>query len=222
LQYFIILSHRFQYPSKVSSEKNVMYLKLRAYLGQKKPETQNYFFNYHKIFLSQYCVQKYIVCISSLETTYFLSPKPSPSFAVRYIQQSRSHMWPWKIGEKVSHPFTSFCSWFTPFFPSSKEILQDFSADTFFYISDILTITEFKRLNVERLLQQLIYSWITLPYQEVRLQIGPLAKLGLVKSTADNFLVYIVTISLAIGPWFTSKVLSWGKREIWIYIIDFK
>ena len=43
-------------------------------------------------------------------------------------------------------------------------------------------------------------SWRTLAYQEVRLRIGPLAKLGRFKSKADNFLVYIVTISLASGP----------------------
>jgi len=42
--------------------------------------------------------------------------------------------------------------------------------------------------------------WKTLAYQEVRLWNGPLAKLGSFKSTADNFLVYIVTISLASGP----------------------
>jgi len=40
-------------------------------------------------------------------------------------------------------------------------------------------------------------SWRALTYQEVRLRIGPLAKLGRFKSTADNFLVYIVTISFA-------------------------
>ncbi len=56
----IFLSHRFPYPTKVSSEKNVTYLELRAYLGQKKPVVQNYLRN---IFLSQYCVQKYCVWI---------------------------------------------------------------------------------------------------------------------------------------------------------------
>ncbi len=39
--------------------------------------------------------------------------------------------------------------------------------------------------------------WRTVAYQEVRLRIGPLAKLGCYKSTAENFLVYFVTISLA-------------------------
>jgi len=37
LQYFIILRHRFQCPTKISLEKNVIYLELRVYLGQKKP-----------------------------------------------------------------------------------------------------------------------------------------------------------------------------------------
>jgi len=44
LQYLIILFHRFQYPTKVSSEKNVTYHELRAYLGQKKPVAQKYLF----------------------------------------------------------------------------------------------------------------------------------------------------------------------------------
>ena len=54
----IFLSHRFQYPTKASSEKNVMYLELKAYLGQKKPVAQNYLLiaiSFHRnIFLSQY------------------------------------------------------------------------------------------------------------------------------------------------------------------------
>jgi len=40
----IFLSHGIQYPTKVSSEKNVTYLELRAYHGQKKPLSQNYHF----------------------------------------------------------------------------------------------------------------------------------------------------------------------------------
>jgi hypothetical protein len=36
--------------------------------------------------------------------------------------------------------------------------------------------------------------------QEVRPRIGSLAKLGCLESTAENFLVYTVTISLASGP----------------------
>jgi len=40
----IFLSHRLQYPTKVSSEKNVTYLELKAYLGQKKPVAQKYIF----------------------------------------------------------------------------------------------------------------------------------------------------------------------------------
>ncbi len=43
-------------------------------------------------------------------------------------------------------------------------------------------------------------SWRTLAYQEVRFWIGPLAKLGCFKSTANNFLAYIVTISLESEP----------------------
>jgi hypothetical protein len=46
-----------------------------------------------------------------------------------------------------------------------------------------------------------------LAYQGARLQIGPLAKLGSFKSTADNFLVKIVTISLASGP--IRSLTSW-------------
>jgi len=41
--------------TKGSSEKNVTYLEQKAYLVQKKPVAQNYFFNYN-IFLSQHCV----------------------------------------------------------------------------------------------------------------------------------------------------------------------
>ena len=54
-----------------------------------------------------------------------------------------------------------------------------------------------------------------LDYQEVRLRIGPLAKLGCFKSTAENFLVYFVTISLASGPilsltsWYTVVLYGW-------------
>jgi len=46
--------------TKVSSEKNVTYLELRAYLGQKKPVAQNYLF----IAISFYrnIVGKNIVC----------------------------------------------------------------------------------------------------------------------------------------------------------------
>jgi len=40
----IFLSHRLQYLTNLSSEKNVKYLELRAYLGQKKPVAQNYLF----------------------------------------------------------------------------------------------------------------------------------------------------------------------------------
>jgi hypothetical protein len=43
-------------------------------------------------------------------------------------------------------------------------------------------------------------TWRTVANQEVILRIGPLAKLGCFKSTAENFLVYIVTVSLASGP----------------------
>ncbi len=40
----IFLSHRFPYPTKVSSENNVTYLELKTYLGQKKPVAQKYRF----------------------------------------------------------------------------------------------------------------------------------------------------------------------------------
>jgi hypothetical protein len=40
----MFLSHRFQYPTKISSENNVTYLELSPYLGQKKPVAQNYLF----------------------------------------------------------------------------------------------------------------------------------------------------------------------------------
>ncbi len=56
------------------------------------------------------------------------------------------------------------------------------------------------------------YPWITLAYQEVRLRIGPLAKLGRFKSTADNFLVYIITISLASGP--IRSLNSWYAKVL--------
>jgi hypothetical protein len=52
----IFLSHRFQYPTKVSSEKNVTYLELRAYLGQKKSVTQIYLFitiSFYRIIMCQ-------------------------------------------------------------------------------------------------------------------------------------------------------------------------
>jgi len=55
-------------------------------------------------------------------------------------------------------------------------------------------------------------TWRTLAYQEVRLRIGPLAKLGRFKSTADNFLVYIVTISLASGP--IRSLTSWYAKVL--------
>jgi len=45
-----------------------------------------------------------------------------------------------------------------------------------------------------------VVAWRTLAYQEVRPQIGPLAKLGCLESTAENVLVYRVTVSLASGP----------------------
>jgi len=56
-------------------------------------------------------------------------------------------------------------------------------------------------INLAKAMEQLFhYSWRTLAYQEVRPRIGPLAKLGCLESTAKNFLVYCVTISLASGP----------------------
>jgi len=58
----------------------------------------------------------------------------------------------------------------------------------------------------------LVRSWRTLAYQEVRLRIGPLAKLGRFKSTANNFLVYIVTISLVSGP--IRSLTSWYAKVL--------
>jgi len=55
-------------------------------------------------------------------------------------------------------------------------------------------------------------AWRTLAYQEVRLRIGPLAKLGRFKSTVDNFLVYIVTISLASG--LIQSLTSWYAKVL--------
>ena len=63
-------------------------------------------------------------------------------------------------------------------------------------------------------------SWRTVAYQGVRLRIGPLAKLGCFKSTAENFLVYFVTISLASGPilsltpWYTGVLYVWGMYHL--------
>jgi len=54
--------------------------------------------------------------------------------------------------------------------------------------------------------------WRTLAYQEVGLRIGPLAKLGRFKSTADNFLVYIITISLASGLF--RSLTSWYAKAL--------
>jgi hypothetical protein len=65
-------------------------------------------------------------------------------------------------------------------------------------------------------------------YQEVRLPIGPLAKLGCFKSTADNFLVHIITISLESGPirsltsWYAKVLhgLSFSEsNKYWLYLI---
>ncbi len=54
--------------------------------------------------------------------------------------------------------------------------------------------------------------WRTLAYQEVRPRISPLAKLGCLESTAENILVYIVTISLASGP--IQSVTSWYAKVL--------
>jgi len=58
-----------------------------------------------------------------------------------------------------------------------------------------------------------LFPWRTLAYQEVRLRIGPLAKLGRFKYTLDNFLVYIIiTISLASGP--IQSLTSWYAKVL--------
>ncbi len=61
-----------------------------------------------------------------------------------------------------------------------------------------------------------VEAWETLAYQQVRLRISPLAKAVKNRSTAENFLLCIVTISLASWPiWYVTKKLSmvevgWG------------
>jgi len=71
------LSHRVPYPTKVSSEKNVTYLELRAYLGQKKPVAQKYIFIaisfYRNIFLLQYLLLQYLFIPISFYCNIFLS-----------------------------------------------------------------------------------------------------------------------------------------------------
>ena len=62
-------------------------------------------------------------------------------------------------------------------------------------------------------------AWRTLSYQEVRLWIGPLAKLGRFKSTADNILVYIVTISLASGPIRSLTSCSWYAKVLHAQVV---
>jgi len=54
-------------------------------------------------------------------------------------------------------------------------------------------------------------TWRTLAYQEVRLRI-PLAKLGRLKSSTENFLVYISAISLASGP--IRSFTSWYAKVL--------
>ncbi len=55
-------------------------------------------------------------------------------------------------------------------------------------------------------------TWRTLAYQEVRFRIGPLAKLGRLKSTAENYPVYIVTISSSSGP--IQSLTSWYAKVL--------
>jgi len=70
-----------------------------------------------------------------------------------------------------------------------------------------------------------ITSWRTLANQEVRLRSGPLAKLGRFKSTADNFLVYITTISLVSGPiqsrtsWYAKILHDYLNGGLWVPIL---
>jgi hypothetical protein len=56
---------------------------------------------------------------------------------------------------------------------------------------------------------------LNLAYKEVRLWIGLLAKLGRFKSTVDNFLVYIITVSLASGP--IQSLISWYAKVLHVY-----
>jgi len=64
----IFLSQWLQYPTKVSTEKNVTYLELRAYLGQKICGSKISF--YRNLFLSQYLF-KYLFIAISFITIFF-------------------------------------------------------------------------------------------------------------------------------------------------------
>jgi hypothetical protein len=55
-------------------------------------------------------------------------------------------------------------------------------------------------------------AWRTLANQEVILRIGPLGKLGHFESTAEIFLVYIASISLASGP--ILSITSWYAKVL--------
>ncbi len=56
------------------------------------------------------------------------------------------------------------------------------------------------------------HPWITLANQEVILRIGPLGKLSHFESTAEIFLVYIASISLASGP--ILSITSWYAKVL--------
>jgi len=82
------------------------------------------------------------------------------------------------------------------------------------------SFTETKKKSKTQIDNRWQMSWRTLAYKEVRLWIGPLAKLGRFKSTADNFLLHIVTISLVSGQigsltsWYAKVFLADAFQEI--------
>jgi hypothetical protein len=57
-----------------------------------------------------------------------------------------------------------------------------------------------------------LQAWRTLANQKVILRIGPLGKLGHFESTAEIFLVYIASISLASGP--ILSITSWYTKVL--------
>jgi hypothetical protein len=61
-----------------------------------------------------------------------------------------------------------------------------------------------------KLKQSTIKLWRTLANQEVILRIGPLGKLGHFELTAEIFLVYIASISLASGL----SITSWYAKAL--------
>ncbi len=65
-----------------------------------------------------------------------------------------------------------------------------------------------------------VTSWRTLANQEEILWIGPLGKLGRFESTAEIFLVYIASISLASGP--ILSITSWYAKVLRGHLLKFR